>query len=81
MRIRSLRLNATGIKKMKYATASTRSTQECYNKALIVNSVHKSFDLARKAQKSTLGIVAVSDEIKKGDVIDEHGNIWKSAYA
>jgi len=64
---------------MKYANASIASTREIYNSQLIVNSVHKSFDLAIKASGTHAGIITVSNEIKKGDSINENGDIWTAS--
>jgi hypothetical protein len=58
---------------MNYAITLQAKSAHVYERRLIVQSVHKSFDLAYRKCRGTLGIVQVSDDIKKGDVIDSDG--------
>ena len=58
---------------MKYAITLQAKPAHVYGERLIVQSVHKSFDLAYKKCRTTLGIVSVSDDIKKGDIINSYG--------
>ena len=58
---------------MKYATTTRAKTSKKNTIVLAVHSVHKSLHLAIKANGSTLGVVQVSDDVKKGDHINDCG--------
>jgi len=61
---------------MRYCNASVFNNDDAYNPGLIVDSVHKSFDLALAANGKMQAVIEVSESVKKGDFINDSGNEW-----
>jgi len=63
---------------MKICTAKKISTQQHLNNEFEVVSIHKSFDLAIKNVEPAYIVVEISDDIKRGDSINNDGKKWTS---
>ena len=61
---------------MKFARAKKISTQQVYNNEYKVIALHDKFDNAHKKLGDSEILIEVSNEIKRGDSINDNGKLW-----
>ncbi len=61
---------------MKFARAKKISTQQVYNNEYKVIALHDTFDNAHKKLGDSEILIEVSNEIKRGDSINDNGKLW-----